>query len=126
MNRYSNIRAKRCWYPELLRNIIRLCQYTTKNSLFPSILYCTDENFIMALPMQDIDNFVKYRIVDGDGICVVVIYHSTANTAITIIFQLPISAKDIHTKNVLVRLSVIFKNMRIILTIFWLQVRFAL
>lgn len=94
-------------------------------SLFPSILYCTDENLIMALPMQGIDNFIKYRIVDGDGICVV-IYHSTANRAITIIFQLPISAKDIHTENVLVRLSVIFKNMRIIFTIFWLQVRFAL
>lgn len=63
--------------------------------------------------MQDIDNFVKCQIVDGDGICAV-IYHSTANTAITILFQSTISVKHIHNENVLVRLSVIFKNMRMI------------
>jgi len=68
----------------------------------------------MVIPMQDIDNFVKCRwcSVDGDTICVV-ICHSIANTAIAIL--LSISVKDIHNDNVLVRLSVIFKNMRMII-----------
>lgn len=115
MNRYYNV------------FIMNRFLINNQRFLFLCILYWTNENVNKTFPMQGIDNFVKYRIVNGTGRCTsVVIHHSTENAAITILLYLSINLQDIHKENVLVRLSVIFKNMRMIFTIFWLQVRFTL
>jgi len=103
MNRYYNV------------FIINRFLIYNQRFLFLCILYWTNENVIKSFSMQDIDNFVKCRIVNGTGRCTsVVIYHSTENVAITILLYLHINLQDIHKENVLVRLSVIFKNMHMI------------